>query len=162
MKMSSLHSPEFEEELHFEVQFFDKYGMFIIVLLLSLVLYIASSYTLKESQSVNVINENANYTSHKGKVYSLNIIGIKNFYMFSRDFELVINNRHIPCSILAYNEDNQQNEIIITFVSSEELSSSPIESATQGSVKAEFYISYRTLVINPIKSLLFRNKGSLP
>lgn len=158
MKTQNLHSPEFEKELYSEVSFLDKYGMFIIVLLLSITIYIASNYVLRESHSVNSINENTNYTSIKGKVYTLSITMIGNFYMFSKDCKLIIDNRHIPCSILAYSEDNQRNEIMITFVSSEELSSHQIESTKNGFVKVEFCVSYRTLIINPIKSLLFRNK----
>ena len=73
MKTQNLHSPEFEKELYSEVSFLDKYGMFIIVLLLSLTIYVASNYVLRESHSVNSINENTNYTSIKGKVYTLSI-----------------------------------------------------------------------------------------
>lgn len=43
MKTQNLHSPEFEKELYSEVSFLDKYGMFIIVLLLSLTIYVASN-----------------------------------------------------------------------------------------------------------------------
>lgn len=158
MKMQNLHSPEFEKELYSEVSFLDKYGMFIIVLLLSLIIYVASNYALRESHSVNLISENTNYTSIKGEVYTLSIATIENFYIFSKACELIVDDRHIPCSILVSSEDNQQNEMMITFVSSEELSSAQIESAKNGFVKVEFRVSYRTLIINPIKSLLFRNE----
>ena len=157
--MNNLHSPEFEKELYSEVHFLDKYGMFALVLLLSIIIYVASSYTLKDSQCVNAISENTNYTSLKGKIYTLNIAAIENFYIFSKNFELIIDGKHIPCSILASDEDNQQKKRIITFISSKELSSGQMESAKKGFVRVVFFVSYRTLVINPIKSLLFHNRN---
>ena len=84
MNTQNLHSPEFEKELYSEVSFLDKYGMFIIVLLLSLTIYVSSNYVLRESHLVNSISENTNYTSIKGKVYTLRITTIGNFYMFSK------------------------------------------------------------------------------
>lgn len=157
MKTNKTHSPEFEKELYSEVHFLDKYGMFIIVLLLSFIIYVTSNYNLKNSQCVNAISENTNYTS-KGKVYTLNIAAIENFYIFSKDFELIIDDNHIPCSILVSDADKQQMKRIITFVSSKELNLDQMESAKKGSVRVVFFVSYRTLVINPIKSLLFHNR----